>query len=663
MNLKIKHIILWPKDQTKEKRIVIFDTEKINVITGESHKGKSSLVHIIDYCLGSGRCTIPIGIIRDKTEWFGIHVVADKTEILLARRGPGQQIYNDEMYYDESVNVDLEVLPRTNTNRKNVINRLNQIAGFSTERFDKDNLNDRFKSAASFRDTSAFQFQPQHIVANPFTLFYKADTLDHQQKLRTIFPLVLGTVTNEVLALEREIKELENLLKNKKQILATKKQAINAWLSNLKGLFNMSITKGLLKDIPEPTNNWDVEKYLFYLHKVIEDFKTNPIPLIQEGSAEKSIHSLNTLLKEERELSSEISSRRIKLEKIDRLNNASKNYQTTITIQQKRLEPISWFKSKLHSEKCPFCDSENQTAKNQIESLEKVVVKLENISQAISTSEVNLDKEISEIKSGIRELENKLNSAREVIRDVYKQSQEANRIRQSIEDIYRFIGRLEQALENVQSTEIDSSIDRDIKSLESRLAILQKEYNEKREKNKLENVLRKLSGLITNYVELLDIDKPNDLVKLDIQNLTLKVVSSESNRENYLWEIGSGANWMGYHLSALLALHEHFLSMKNNFIPSFILIDQPSQVYFPDQFPSVEERISTYEQYEESNASQDLKQVRKVFKTLNASLDRTKGNLQIIVVEHAPKLTWQGIPNIHLVEEWRGGNALIPNEW
>ena len=57
MKLKIKNIVLYPKDKSKEKRVVPFELDKVNVITGESHKGKSALVHIIDYCLGSGKCS------------------------------------------------------------------------------------------------------------------------------------------------------------------------------------------------------------------------------------------------------------------------------------------------------------------------------------------------------------------------------------------------------------------------------------------------------------------------------------------------------------------------------------------------------------------------------------------------------------------------------
>jgi Protein of unknown function (DUF3732) len=45
---------------------------------------------------------------------------------------------------------------------------------------------------------------------------------------------------------------------------------------------------------------------------------------------------------------------------------------------------------------------------------------------------------------------------------------------------------------------------------------------------------------------------------------------------------GGGENHLAYHLAALLALHQ-FARAANRPIPSFILIDQPTQVYFPSE--------------------------------------------------------------------------------
>jgi len=51
---------------------------------------------------------------------------------------------------------------------------------------------------------------------------------------------------------------------------------------------------------------------------------------------------------------------------------------------------------------------------------------------------------------------------------------------------------------------------------------------------------------------------------------------------------GSGENLLGYHLITLCALHEYFVKNKRP-VPGFLIIDQPSQVYFPKNTKGVED--------------------------------------------------------------------------
>ncbi|MCB0539779.1 MAG: hypothetical protein KDE33_19850, partial [Bacteroidetes bacterium] len=462
MKFQIKNIVLYPKDKSKGKRIVPFVLDKVNVITGESHKGKSALVHIIDYCLGSGKCSIPVGIIRDYTDWFGVHIITARTELLILRKEPGQNATTDKMIMVEQIEpIDLDRITdaeKFQTTRAAVVNKLNQLSGLSTERFDVENPGNQFGGAASFRDTSAFQFQPQHIVANPYALFYKADTQEHQQKLKTIFPLIVGAITNEALNIERELKELDTQLRKIQLELSTKKQAVETWQNNLKALYSRSIQLGLLKNIPADNQFFDAERYLFHLNLVVADFNENPIPTYQSGTSEKDVQIQSELRSKERNFQSEIAIRKMRLSKLENLTSSTTQYKQTVATQQKRLEPVSWFKNKINHDCCPFCESKNETAQKQIESLENYSKDLEVISKAINTGDVNLDKEMADIRKDIRQFENKLNENREVLREIYKKSSEENQKRQTIEELYKFIGRLEQALENVVSTKIDSSL-------------------------------------------------------------------------------------------------------------------------------------------------------------------------------------------------------------
>jgi len=64
-------------------------------------------------------------------------------------------------------------------------NRFNQIAHLPSLDFSTDDVVG-YAGRPSSRDMAAFNFQPQHIVANPYTFFFKADTTEHREKLRII---------------------------------------------------------------------------------------------------------------------------------------------------------------------------------------------------------------------------------------------------------------------------------------------------------------------------------------------------------------------------------------------------------------------------------------------------------------------------------------------
>src|SRR5260370_40703841 len=102
MNFQIARIILWPKNRNKKPRVVKFAPGRLNIISGVSRTGKSAIIPIIDYCLGSDKCTVPTGVIRETTAWFGVLLRTDEGEKLLARREPGVQQATDDMYLLEA---------------------------------------------------------------------------------------------------------------------------------------------------------------------------------------------------------------------------------------------------------------------------------------------------------------------------------------------------------------------------------------------------------------------------------------------------------------------------------------------------------------------------------------------------------------------------------
>ena len=66
-----------------------------------------------------------------------------------------------------------------------------------------------------------------------------------------------------------------------------------------------------------------------------------------------------------------------------------------------------------------------------------------------------------------------------------------------------------------------------------------------------------------------------------------------------------------------------------------------------------------------TEGSADIDGVRRIFSALSHFFDAVAGQFQVIVTEHAGAITWDGIPHVHLVSNWRHGHDefLIPAAW
>lgn len=659
MNFKIKKIILWPKKSDMRYKEINFELDKVNIIVGDSQTGKSAIIPIIDYCLGSQKCTIPTGPIREYTNWFGVLVSHDNTEILFARPEPGMQQSTSEMYYDEGVSIIIpERITEKNSNRGIVINRLNQLSKLPNIAFSDEETIQPYEGRPSFRDFLAFNFQPQHIVANPYTLYYKADTIEHKLKLKTIFPLALGLVTAESLEIERRLNTLREELRKKQAFLDEKNKFREAFLVEAKSNYLKALELGLLNDAPFPEEHWRMNDYLNYLVQIPERIKTFKLPVIDIGSSNKVINYINKLQKNEKEILDLLDEKKYKLQLLTSFNNSSRSYTGALLTQKDRLEYIAngWL-DKTKTNKCPICGSENESAKNDIsnlfDSLEDINKKLSDVNR----SKDILSKEVTFLEKEILELEEQLNSTTKELDLLNSRHSQIEQRRRSVENTYRFVGKIEQDLKNMDEVRIDGSLVEEITSLQDQIKKLLNQISANNYPDRLRDALQRIAQSIIVYKKLLMVENYDNPTNIDMKDLTLEI-SSKSGRKDYLWEIGSGSNWLGYHIATILSLQEYFLKLpkKDNHVPSFVVFDQPSQAYFP-QFVKNDETSQL--------KSDDLDRVKSIFSTLSSFINSTKKASQIIVLEHASNDIWGSIENTFYVggSRWVKDNALIPNEW
>lgn len=649
MHFQILSLILWPKDDYPP-RILNFEPGMVNVITGASKTGKSAVIPIIDYCLASGKCSIPVGTIRKACDWFGIVVDTLEGKKLLARREPGDAKQTGDMFLLEG---DDLVIPdriiEKNSTSDIVKRRLDQLAGLSRLRINPDN-EAAYQSRVSFRDLMAFNFQPQYIVANPLALYFGADSSEHREKLKAIFPYVLGALTPEMVAARWEIDRLQRSLRQAETALATIKKAVRAWQAETNGWLRQAMELGFLPQgtqIPEDDSNRTID-----LLRLATRANTRA-SFATIGSIEPALQQLEVLQNRESEIASRLSVLRQHLAEVERLVESSRKFGGAIRIQKDRLDIADWLKSR------------TEAASDPIAVLAESREKLDALVQALAGIEIQLrtqpslsdtfDRERLRIRSDVDEATKALAAVRQEITILERRSEEVRDATYRRDRVERFLGRLEQAIETFERAEDGGAQAEEIGRLQGLIEEQRKIYSEQQVRQRTDNALRYVAQIASTILPKLDGEWPNAPVEVLIDDLTVRVVHTD--RKDYLWEIGSGANWLAYHIAVTLSLQRFFRELPNHCVPGFLVYDQPSQVYFPTGFDNPGRDAPG------RTRNQDVAAVRGVFAAIADEIVQAKGQLQAIVLDHAGADVWGELVGVVPIAEWRDGDALVPQPW
>ena len=169
-------------------------------------------------------------------------------------------------------------------------------------------------------------------------------------------------------------------------------------------------------------------------------------------------------------------------------------------------------------------------------------------------------------------------------------------------------------------------------------------------REKLNAFLNIIGRYMTSYSETLDLEHRGSQLRLDIRNLT--VVADTLDGPVPLFRMGSGENWVGYHVLAHLSLHKWFRQKKRP-VPGFLIFDQPSQAHYPPE-QDAEGSIDVL-------GDEDKTAVTRLFELISTAATELAPDLQIIVMDHAdlkPKWFVNAV-----AERWRKGAALVPPSW
>jgi hypothetical protein len=657
MIFSIDSIVLWPRNKKYAYKRMLFEQSKINIITGASKTGKSAIIPIIDYCLCSDKCSIPVETIRDTCEWFGVLFHLENENMLLCRKEPGGKESTGEMLFLKGQEIEIPDIIVSNTTAPQVRNMLNEL--FRVSFLETDSSSSFYTARPSFRDFMAFQFQPQNIIANADVLFYKADTTEHREKLIKIFPYVLGAVTPEILSAKQEIEYLTKRKEKKQKELLNVRNVTERWKQDILSWLSQARELGLTNYI------WkEGDSFLEQIHQlrlISEKFETESI--VSSKNISNASDEIIQLRKEEQETSSKLYVAQKRYAEMRQLSDSIDQYDKSLQIQLKRLDLSSWLRSLVTADnKCPLCGGNHQLSKVVLDDLCNAMEGIEQMAGNMRTVPGSFERELKTVKEEIDRYSEQLSAIRNRI-DAQSGKYKSNVDKKyTIENISRFLGKTEMVVQTYEKIGIDNELEKEISEINDRLQELGIIVNNYIIQKKIDYALSYIQTEASHLIKTLDVERPSDPIEILYKDLTIRI-KNISGRNDYLWEIGSASNWLAYHIAVILAFQSFFQLQGNVSIPNFIVFDQPSQVYFP-QYQRGNVVKEEFDLKDGFTKDEDREGIKKVFGTFSKYLKEKDPNMQIIVMEHADEDIWGEIDNIHLVARWRGDfDKLVPHEW
>ncbi|VVE88147.1 DUF3732 domain-containing protein [Pandoraea bronchicola] len=663
MQFFISQLILWPKSQRFQIRTLEFEEDKVNVIHGRSRTGKSSILAIIDYCLGARRCTIPVGEIRQKTEWFGLKIRIRGTWMLVGRRTPPNSFGSGEFFIVmlDGGDAPLPTQIKATHTPPQFRDEFNRIARVTNMSLVDDEDAENAENPPSYRDLAAFNFLPQHIVANPNVLFYKTDTYEHKDKFKRVLPYALGIVDAEYLQKTRErtrlVKRLDALHKEQR----SREVAFSSWQIDVMALWNESVELGLSNKGGDTSLDGCVTSLKALNAAYISGHLAQRLRATQRGFSNELF---NEAIEQEEAAQREVDDLAQELRDYRGLSERAKRLTDAVNDERIRVINLDWLqRSLVKDESCVVCGSETNHNHYVLSGLEEKLDGLTRMSTALLEGPI-VDRQMEALGKNLTKAEDVLHKAR-----MYRLSLESKTSMpaDSLGRVYVFLGKLQSLLGALETLAGDDDLGKSVGDAERKLALLDEYFRNSGREARQREVATELGALIKGYARWFDL-KSTATVELDQKELTLTFSRVTDPHRDYLWEIGSGANWMAYHVSTFLALHEFFTKPERVSGPvfSFLAIDQPSQVFFPSAHSGGNLLDEHDDQAEGLRGFRDadIDDTRCIFQALTRGIERAKFKYQIIVVEHADMSIWGSVKHMNPVAAWKSeGDGLIPQEW
>jgi hypothetical protein len=320
--------------------------------------------------------------------------------------------------------------------------------------------------------------------------------------------------------------------------------------------------------------------------------------------------------------------------------------------QQARLKTIGIFEESISDCICPLCSQALEptdplpTVAEVKEMLKSLSSRLESVTRAAPM----IEKAIAELEEKLHSTQERLAKNRTEMEAVRIADDKFGQVQEEAEKKAYILGRISLYIESIPDLPDTKALDEQAKTLRAQWDALESELSDERVRDRLESVTSFLAPRMTQWARDLGLEHSTFPLRLDLKKLT--IVADTFDGPLSMDRMGSGENWVGYHLIAHLALHQWFVQRARP-VPHFLFLDQPSQVYYPAEKDVDGSMVLVSED--------DRIAVLKMFQIVFNAAKEVAPGLQVIITEHADiNEEWY---QAAVVERWRMGLKLVPDDW
>ena len=616
MNFYISKIRLWFR-HGGEPRDLEFFKDKVNVITGDSSTGKSSVLKIIDYCLLSERSTIVEDVINENVAWYGLVFHIDDIPYTIIRQAPTVESAEMKVLFREGEYLPDEPIADLDDIRAKALVKMNELFHINP----KLKLGSKVKQ--HFRHNLIFNYLTEDIIATESTYqdlrFFRRD--EYSQILNDLFKLAIGVNESKLRELESELQTAQTREKNKKRT-QEKEQENREKFEKTKVEIAHQVEElglGAATELGDSPTAWAAN-----IKSIVENCNLQ----FKNEETNRQRNEIEMALVKVRE----------KLGYFESLEKEYKIYQKRLERQNESLVPVEYVKKHL---------SELMTYQETGQLLRELTEAWEMIKQSYKP-DLKLPEDFENTKKGLIRDEQKLVADWKKLNPYQIDQKDIVWIRKTILLAERMEKELTKEPKLTITDEMLVQYGETISQIEEKLVRL-------RAKN--ENALGNLNDEIGKYYkyqtgisEAYRDYKP--VYSMDEKMLMLITEDGEYPKGN----VGSKSNYMFLHLCYFFGLHDLLINNRNEQIPQFLFIDQPSIPYYADKNTAIVSKNGEI-------TNDDREKLKEAFRLTDKFMrEMTRnGHFQIIMIEHPEEDYWNNLETFVTRYKFRNGDGLIPS--